>query len=145
MSLSNKVAGLNAWNFIKKRLQQLFSREFWKFVQTEYKNVDFFHFQQSLTSLTKINLLRQFCFSNKLPSQIRKITEFPWEKPWKMPSAMANFQGCDQHDLEAKKDNMNNASSYFKLNGRPSIVQNSFSIKLRLRYQMRKYLNYRWL
>ena len=29
-------------------------------------------------------------------------------------------------DLQTKKDNMNNASSYFKLNGRPSVIKHLF-------------------
>ena len=65
-------------------------------------------------------LLRQFLLGNNLPTYIRETTD--WEKPLKLPNAEANFEGCDYRNLEAKKDNMNNASSFFKLNGRPSIV-----------------------
>ena len=54
-------------------------------------------------------LLRQFRLGSNLPMHIRENTDFPWEKPLKLPSAKANFEGCG-------------ASSYFKLNGRPSIV-----------------------
>ena len=70
-------------------------------------------------------MLRQFRLSNNLPTHIRENTDFPQEKPQKLPSAEANFEGHDWRDLEAKKDNRNNASSYLKMNGRPSIVHRS--------------------
>ena len=54
-------------------------------------------------------LLRQFLLGNNLPTHIRENIDFPGEKP-----GLARFG--------SKKNNMNNASSYFKLNGRPSIV-----------------------
>ena len=71
-------------------------------------------------------LLRQFRLSNNLLTHITENTDFSWEKPRKLQSPKANFEGCDQRDLEAKKrENMNNASSYFKFNGRPSIIHRS--------------------
>ena len=39
-------------------------------------------------------LLGQFCLGNNLPTHIRENTDFPWQKPWQLPSAQANFKGC---------------------------------------------------
>ena len=39
--------------------------------------------------------LRQFCLGNNLPTHIRENADFLWEKPWKLPSTEANFEGCD--------------------------------------------------
>ena len=70
-------------------------------------------------------LLRQYRLGNNLATHIRENTDFLWEKPPKLPSALANFEGCDWRDMEAKKGNMSNANSDFKLNERPSIVHRS--------------------
>ena len=64
-------------------------------------------------------LLRQFRIGNNLPTHIRENTDFLREKLRKLPSAEVNFEGCDLRDLEAKKGNISNASSYFKFNVRP--------------------------
>ena len=40
-------------------------------------------------------LLRQFPLRNDLPTYIEKIQISFWEKPRKLLSAKANFEGCD--------------------------------------------------
>ena len=40
-------------------------------------------------------MLRQFRLSNNLSTHIRENTDFPQEKPQKLPSAEANFEGND--------------------------------------------------
>ena len=39
-------------------------------------------------------LLRQFCLGNKLLIHIKENTDFPWQKPWQLPNAEGNFEGC---------------------------------------------------
>ena len=39
-------------------------------------------------------LLRQFYLGNNLAAHIRENTDFLWEKPPKLPSFEANFEGC---------------------------------------------------
>ena len=39
-------------------------------------------------------MLRQFRLGNNLPMHIRENTDFPRQKPWQLPSAAANFEGC---------------------------------------------------
>ena len=39
-------------------------------------------------------LLRQFQLGSNLLTHIRENTDFPWQKPWQLPSAEANFKGC---------------------------------------------------
>ena len=44
---------------------------------------------------SKINmLLRPFRLSNNLPTQIKENIDFLRQKPWQLPSAKANFEGC---------------------------------------------------
>ena len=40
-------------------------------------------------------LLSQFYLGNNLAAHIRENTDFLWEKPRKLPSFEANFEGCD--------------------------------------------------
>ena len=35
--------------------------------------------------------LRKFCLGNNLPTHIKENTDFPWQSPWKLPNAQANF------------------------------------------------------
>ena len=39
-------------------------------------------------------LLRQFCLGNNLPTHIKKSTDFPRQKPRKLPNAEVNIEGC---------------------------------------------------
>ena len=36
-------------------------------------------------------LLRKFCQGNNLPTHIKENTHFPWQSPWKLSNAEANF------------------------------------------------------
>ena len=39
-------------------------------------------------------LLKQFHLGNNLLTHIREDTDFPRQKPWQLPSAKVNFEGC---------------------------------------------------
>ena len=39
-------------------------------------------------------LLRKFASAIRLPRQIGEIPKMPWQKPWQLLSAEANFNAC---------------------------------------------------
>ena len=42
-------------------------------------------------------LLRQFRLGNNLPTHNKENTDFSQQKPRQLPSAEANFKGCEQY------------------------------------------------
>ena len=39
-------------------------------------------------------LVKRFRIGNNLQTHIRENIDFPGKKPWQLPSAEANFEGC---------------------------------------------------
>ena len=45
-------------------------------------------------------LLRQFRLGINLPTHIRENIDFPRQKPRQLPSAEANFEGCNYYQVK---------------------------------------------
>ena len=63
----------------------------YEFVPKGYKNEDFYFLQLFTQKLTWM-LSKQVRLGINLLTHIRENTDFPWQKPWQLPNAEANFQ-----------------------------------------------------
>ena len=63
------------------------------FFQKVYKNEDFLLFTIIYPEIN-MNVVKTICLGNNLSKYIRENIDFPRQKPRQLPSAEANFGGC---------------------------------------------------